>query len=163
MRCSSPKRALQLESGCLLGVQMVSHSPNGTAIPPQHARSGTHCFTRLLQDDNAAFRDTQLAATKKKSSVLTQSVQLFETCQSGSTQRQQQRQPEAGARSQRTARATALPQYTVKLKSAAFDSEEMTAARHVRCCYASVLLLQICVSCLLYNRCVTGETYSTSQ
>jgi hypothetical protein len=116
-----------------------------------------------LQDDNAAFRNAQRAASKKTRPVLRESVQLFEARQSGSRQRQQQRQPEAGARSQRTTRATALPQYTVKLKSAAFGSEEMTAARHVRCCYASVLLLQICVSCLLYDRCVTGETYSTSQ
>jgi hypothetical protein len=115
-----------------------------------------------LQDDNAAFKNAQRAANKKTRTVLRESVQLFEARQSGSRQRQQQRQPEA-PHSQRTARATALPQYTVKLKSDAFDSEEMAAARHVRCCYASVLLLQICVSCLLYNRCVTGETYSTSQ
>ena len=147
---NSPTRALQLESGCLLGVQMVLHSPKGAIIPAQHARSRTHCFTRFLQDDNAAFREAQLAATKKQSSVLKESVQLFEACQSGRTQRRQQRQSEA-PRSQRTAPATPLPQYTVKLKSAAFDNEKMTAARYVRCCYDAVLLLQICVACLLYN------------
>jgi hypothetical protein len=116
-----------------------------------------------LQDDNAGFRDARAAARQNKSNVLKEVVQLFEACQSSSRQRRrQQRQPEA-PRSQRTAPATPLPGYTVKLKSAAFDSEEMTAARYVRCCYASVLLLQICVSCLLYNCCVTGETYSTSK
>jgi hypothetical protein len=94
-----------------------------------------------LQDDNAAFRDARDVAKQKKWNVLKEFVQLFEARQSGSRQRRrQQRQPEA-PRSQRTARATALPQYTVKLKSAAFDNKELSAARYVRCCYGAVLLL----------------------